>query len=136
MAGRENLISQNMRTKEEQRKIARQGGIASGKKRRDNRAMREVLKSLLEMPSSGIEGVSNIEHVCLSMLDAAQAGNVKAAQFIRDTIGEQPVQKMEDVTQEPLDITIQVIPSGMHVDPDNPGAYIPFEEWERRLDAK
>ena len=43
----ENLIDQSMRTKEEQRRIARMGGIASGEARRRKKTLRETLITLL-----------------------------------------------------------------------------------------
>ena len=46
----DNLIPQSKRTKEEQRAIAKKGGIASGKARREKKAMRETLVILLSMP--------------------------------------------------------------------------------------
>lgn len=46
--GQENLIPLNERTKEEQREIARQGGIASGKSRQEKATMKKTLEMLLE----------------------------------------------------------------------------------------
>lgn len=46
--GQENLIPLNERTKEEQREIARQGGIASGKIRQEKATMKKTLEMLLE----------------------------------------------------------------------------------------
>lgn len=45
-----NLIPQSERTKEEQREIARKGGIASGKARRRKKLIREQLELLLSLP--------------------------------------------------------------------------------------
>ncbi len=41
MAANDNLIPQNKRTKEEQREIARKGGIASGKARKERKTLKE-----------------------------------------------------------------------------------------------
>lgn len=46
--GQENLIPLNQRTKEEQREIARQGGIASGKVRQEKATMKKTLELLLD----------------------------------------------------------------------------------------
>ena len=43
--GQDNLIPFNERTEEEQREIARQGGIASGEARREKATMRKTLES-------------------------------------------------------------------------------------------
>ena len=46
--GQENLIPLNERTKEEQREIARQGGIASGEARREKATFKKTLEKLLD----------------------------------------------------------------------------------------
>ena len=46
---KEDLIPQSMRTKDEQKRIARQGGIASGKSRLRKKHGRELMKELLRM---------------------------------------------------------------------------------------
>jgi len=51
--GIDNLVPQSERTKEEQRKIARMGGIASGEARRAKRDMRERMKMMLEEKPKG-----------------------------------------------------------------------------------
>lgn len=45
---KENLIPMNQRTKEEQRKIAQQGGIASGIARREKKKFREIFQIILD----------------------------------------------------------------------------------------
>lgn len=112
-AGHKNLIPQNMRTKDEQRRIARAGGIASGKARRERKRMRDMLLELLETPSrkgrtDDIEAFNRIrglnltgmQRLAISMLRESFKGNVRAAEFVRDTIGEAPAQKLRDVTGE------------------------------------
>ena len=43
-----NLIPQSERTKDEQREIARMGGIASGKARREKKTIQKILEDLLD----------------------------------------------------------------------------------------
>jgi len=50
--GRKNLIPQNKRTKAEQKRIARMGGKASGKARREKRLMSQIYA---EMLSNGLD---------------------------------------------------------------------------------
>lgn len=57
----ENLIPTNKRSKEEAREIGRKGGIASGRKRRERRQMREELDILLSMPLNDTGKPANIE---------------------------------------------------------------------------
>ena len=44
----ENLVPQNLRTKEEQREIARLGGIASGEARKEKKLMSQILADYLQ----------------------------------------------------------------------------------------
>ena len=106
----DNLIPQSERTKAEQREIARKGGIASGKARREKRALKDTLEELLAMPikdgkSADLEQIKSIagvkgknitmqEAIMLAMLDKAVKGDVKAAEYVRDTIGQKPDSRM------------------------------------------
>lgn len=47
MANEKNLIPQDKRTKSEQREIAKKGGKASGEKRRETKAYKEIAKAVL-----------------------------------------------------------------------------------------
>lgn len=85
----DNLIPMNERTKEEQRKIARQGGIASGKARRERKTLKEELLILLSKGDTQ-------EKISLALLQKAMNGDTKAFEVIRDSIGEKPVEKVEN----------------------------------------
>lgn len=108
MAGEENLIPQSERTKEEQREIARQGGIASGKARREKADLRRQMQLWLESdvttdkhgnPMSGAQLMAAI-----AAREAAK-GNAKFWELIRDTAGFKPVDKVmiADVDQAVID---------------------------------
>lgn len=101
-----NLIPLNKRTKDEQREIAQKGGIASGKARRRKRTMKEAAQLILNLKPPeqfsalleeyGIEEKDST-NLMLVMAKAAQMaanGNLKAAEFLRDTIGENPKYKL------------------------------------------
>lgn len=88
MANEENLVSLADRTTEEQREIARKGGIASGKARAARKTLKEELIALLEKGDTQ-------ERVSLALLQQALDGNIQAFNTIRDTIGEKPVDKVE-----------------------------------------
>lgn len=106
----ENLIPQSERTKEEQRKIARSGGIASGKARREKKMMKETLEILLSMQmksgqATDIEAIKSFatlkgknitvqDAVSIAMLQKAMKGNVRAAEWVRDTAGQKPVENV------------------------------------------
>lgn len=89
--GSENLIPLNERTKEEQKKIATMGGIASGKSRAARKTLKEELLLLLE--NEDIQ-----KKISLALIDRAMTydtmGN-KAFEVIRDTIGEKPKEEIE-----------------------------------------
>lgn len=89
MANEQNLVKGKgfeTRTTEEQRKIARQGGIASGKARAEKKLIKDrILERMGESDwNAYIDGI--IERAKESKADA---------EFLRDTIGEKPSDKVE-----------------------------------------
>lgn len=107
MAGEENLIPQSERTKEEQRVIARQGGIASGQARREKRDLRRALEMLLEKEYKDRNGntLTGTEAISAKLFEQAMKGNIKAFETLRDTVGQKPVEKVmiADVDQSVID---------------------------------
>ena len=95
MANNENL--KPVRTKEEARERGRNGGKASGKKRRELKTMKLMLDYLLskkiENKQTG-KKVTTLEGIMLAQIKQALSGNTKAAQFIRDTLGEKPAEQV------------------------------------------
>lgn len=99
----DNLIPQSERAKDEQREIAKMGGIASGKARREKKAMKDTLAALLSMPlrtgkEADIESIKNLaavkgknitvqEAIMLAQIQKAMKGDTRAAEFIRDSSG-------------------------------------------------
>ena len=82
-----------VQSKEEARERGRKGGIASGKARRERATLREQLLALLSKGNFQ-------EEITLALLDKAKAGDTKAFEIIRDTIGEKPVEKLEAKVEE------------------------------------
>ena len=108
MAQDENLTP--FKSADEAREKGRKGGIASGAARREKRALRETLEELLTMslrngkPVS-VEKIKSIaaikgknisvqEAIMLAQIQKAIRGDVRAAEFIRDTIGQKPQDNM------------------------------------------
>lgn len=109
MANEENLkkgAPYRFRTGEQQVEIARRGGIASGEARRRKKTMKETARMLLDMeiPDAAKElkkrlkvmGISEEDFtyqsaVMVGILNQAMKGNTKAAAFLRDTVGENPL---------------------------------------------
>lgn len=83
-----NLRPFNELTEEEQRELARKGGIASGEARRRKKTLKEELIALLETNN-------NNEKISIAILNKALNGDIQAFTTIRDTIGEKPVDKVE-----------------------------------------
>lgn len=105
MAGRDNL---RVPTPDEARANGRKGGRASGRARRARRDMRETFRELLDMPMrpggmtsfgtlEGAEGKNMTvgEAIAMRMLCEAMDGDVRAAEFVRDTSGQRPSQSVE-----------------------------------------
>ena len=104
MAGIDNLIP--VRSEEEARAKGKAGGIASGKARKEKKLLRDTLNDLLKMPlrdgvPDNLEKIASIaglkgknitmqETIMLAMLQKAAKGDVRAAEYIRDTIGQKP----------------------------------------------
>ena len=109
MANADNLKGKGFdsRSTDEVREIARKGGVNSGASRRKKRTMKSGAKLLMDMPASkavtqkmkllGIdeEDATYQMGIMVAMLQEALAGNVKAAQFIRELVGEDPKQEMQ-----------------------------------------
>ena len=88
-----------VKTKEEARERGRNGGIASGKARRERKTLKEELILLLSQGDTQ-------QKISLSLIQQALDGNTKAFEVIRDTVGEKPIDKLADVTGE-INITIE-----------------------------
>ena len=91
-------IGANTRFKagKQQAKIALQGAIASAAVRREKRTMREIAEIILSKNVTTSDGVVTRKYAILAkVIDKALKGNLPAAEFIRDTIGEKPTDKQE-----------------------------------------
>lgn len=74
------------RTAEEQREIARQGGIASGEARREKATMKATLEMLLNETNKN--GKTYRELATLGLLKGAINGNAQNYRTILETLGE------------------------------------------------
>lgn len=88
-----NLIPQNKRTKSEQREIGKQGGKKSGETRKKLKTFREVFNT--ELADEKIKDMPIKKAIFMAMCREASNGNVRAAEFVRDTLGEKPTEKIE-----------------------------------------
>ena len=92
-------------TSREAREYGRKGGKKSGEVRRQRKAMRETLLELLQLPAKELEGMNNEEAGLVAMISRWHKGDVAAGVFIRDTIGEKPVDKSENKTEQSGTVT-------------------------------
>lgn len=79
---------------EEARTLGSKGGVRSGEVRREKRTLRQLLEIAMKDLDTETK-VDNATAMTLALLSKAKAGDVKAFEVIRDTIGEKPVDKME-----------------------------------------
>lgn len=82
MANEENLIPFDKRTENEQREIARKGGIASGEARRAYKSLKQAAKAFFK------ENENAAMNVVQALYEEAVSGNVRAADKLQDLIGE------------------------------------------------
>ena len=101
-------------TLEERKAAGRAGGIASGKTRRKKKTTRAIYESLAGQKVSAdtvqkLQGtlkkmkkdLTVEESIVLAQVLMAQAGDTRAAEFLRDTAGEKPVEKVQIAEVDP-----------------------------------
>lgn len=108
MANEENLKSLADRTTDEQREIAKKGGIASGKARREKKALHQRIQGELakQAEKRGIDNgidVLTIMEIATNMDKPEQA--LKAWRLLWDFGFEKPTQKVEQSSTNDIDWT-------------------------------
>lgn len=99
MANEQNLIPNSKRTPQELREITRKGGIASGKARREKKELKAIVEALFERmyETEGGEKISGAEAITVKQMEKALKGDTKAFEVLRDTAGQKPVEKVEQI---------------------------------------
>lgn len=118
MAGRKPGRKQNLlrpkrdQTAEERRESASKAGVASGRARRERRAMQQLARIVLDMPyDCQDDELDELEATCfedfpdrhltvgerslLAVAKRAMRGDTVALAFLRDTAGERPADRVE-----------------------------------------
>ena len=106
------------RSPEERSEIAKAGGQASGKAKREKKRAKEILDIFLAMPlrKRAIADIQDIqsyeqlkgknitvnEAIQLKQVQRALSGDLSSATYIRDTIGEKPTEKVEAKVNDPF----------------------------------
>lgn len=92
---------QNLRPSEYKlsREEAKKGGIASGESRRNKKLLRDCIEVLLETEMDDGKGgkKTGAEALSVKLFKEALKGNVKAFEVLRDTAGQKPVEKIEQI---------------------------------------
>ena len=110
---------QNLRppTSEEARERGRKGGIKSGEVRAQNKTFKEIINKFLDgkvsderlkqqMVKFGFadEEVSNKSCAVFALWKEAIKGNTKAFELMRDTIGEKPIEQIQNINPPVINI--------------------------------
>ena len=86
------------------REEASKGGKRSAESKRQKKLLRECLQELLQMEYSTAQGKKlGSEMLSAMLMKKAMSGDIKAFEVLRDTAGEKPVDKVEQVTEIKVD---------------------------------
>ncbi len=117
MANEQNLIKNEDLTPEQRRKNASKAGKASAKKRQQNKTFKEIINKFLDgqvsderlkqqMIDFGFadKEVSNKSCTVFALWKEAIKGNTKAFELLRDTIGEKPIEQIQNINPPVINI--------------------------------
>lgn len=101
----DNLIPISERSAEEVREMGRKGGIASGKARRERKALKEALLVALDIE----KGDKTVQEIGVeALLQKFMSGDIQAFTTVRDTIGEKAPEKVEAAVNSEVNINIEL----------------------------
>ena len=117
MANEQNLIKNEDLTPNQRRENARKAGKASAKKRQQNKTFKEIINKFLngqvtddklkeQMVEFGFADneVSNKSCAVFALWKEAIKGNTKAFELMRDTIGEKPIEQIQNINPPVINI--------------------------------
>lgn len=117
MANEQNLIRNEDLTPSQRRKNASKAGKASAKKRQQNKTFKEIISNFLDgqvsderlkqqMIDFGFadKEVSNKSCAVFALWKEAIKGNTKAFELLRDTIGEKPIEQIQNINPPVINI--------------------------------
>lgn len=102
MANREDNLKKftSEQSREKAKENGKKGGIASGEAKRRKRDLKLAMQALLEADVKDKrtgEVMSGAEAIALAQYRKAMKGDAKAFELVRDTSGQKPVEKVEQV---------------------------------------
>lgn len=112
--GTKNLIPFNQLTEEEHKRLCREAGRKSGEVRRQRKTAKELLTDILTRPMTDDQIEEVLGNACnllgvdksaynvmnVKALQCAMSGDTKAMQFIRDTVGDKPIEQSVTLTEQ------------------------------------
>jgi hypothetical protein len=92
----ENLIPLNQRSEEDARALRAKGGKAAGEAKRRKKLLKDAANDLLDEIIKNAKGDEKLgsEALIMAQFKKALQGDTKAAEYIRDTAGQKPVDKI------------------------------------------
>lgn len=86
-------------TKENAKEMGSKAGKASGKARRDKKLLKDCLEILLSQKIETKDGkkITGAEATAAALFKKALNGDTKAFELLRDTAGQKPVDKVEQI---------------------------------------
>ena len=93
MANEQNLIPLNERTPEERKEIARKGAEATNKLLKERKTLAEELLLIISQGDTQ-------ERISTALVEKCLKGDIRAFETLRDTIGEKPKEKTENINIE------------------------------------
>lgn len=123
MANEQNLKPFNELTENEQREIARKGGKASAKARREKADLKKQLQLFLEMEATKDNKgnpLTGAELMVRVAVNEMSKGNPRFWELIRDTAGFKPIDKVQvsEIDQSVID-EVEAMVLGMDEEPVN-----------------
>ena len=106
--GVNNLIPMNKRTKEEQREIARKGGIASGKVRQEKATFKKTLEGVLDtIPKieGNDENLTYRELIVMGQIKSAVEGKAENFKLMAQMLGEME----NDISATTPEVKIEIV---------------------------
>ena len=95
MANVQNLKPFTSEQSREKAKInGQKGGIASGKAKREKILLRELLEEAL---SQKTETGNKYVDISVAVIEKAKSGDTKAYEVIRDTLGQKPIDQVQNI---------------------------------------
>ena len=98
MANIQNLKPRTDLTSEEAKRLGSLGGKASGKARAKKKMLRDILEMALSVESkkNDTNGDKYLD-IVVGLIKEAEKGNPKAFEVIRDTMGQKPVEQIQNI---------------------------------------